>query len=130
MGKISFSRSNATMQSAVVIGDAPPYVTTPLVWQPEKIVYVDVPVERVVERVVEKPVEKIVYQDREVVVYKDRVVEKRVEVPVEKIVEKIVEVPVEAKYEIVKTITRDRIPPVMFVFLGTQLLLNLYLLLR
>ena len=52
----------------------------------EKIV--EVPVEKIVEKIVEKrvevPVEKIV----------EKIVEKRVEVPVEKIVEKIVEVPV------------------------------------
>ena len=50
---------------------------------------VEVPVEKIVEKVVEKrvevPVEKIV----------EKIVEKRVEVPVEKIVEKRVEVPVE-----------------------------------
>ena len=56
----------------------------------EKIVEkrVEVPVEKIVEKIVEKrvevPVEKIV----------EKIVEKRVEVPVEKIVEKIVEVPV------------------------------------
>ena len=57
----------------------------------EKVVEkrVEVPVEKIVEKVVEKrvevPVEKIV----------EKIVEKRVEVPVEKIVEKRVEVPVE-----------------------------------
>ncbi len=58
---------------------------------------VEVPVERVVEkpvevvRVVEKPIEKIV--ERIVTVEKpvDRIVERRVEVPVEKVVEKVVE---------------------------------------
>ena len=54
---------------------------------------VEVPVEKVVEKVVEVPVEKIV----EVPV--EKVVEKIVEVPVEKVVEKIVEVPVEKVVE-------------------------------
>lgn len=78
--------------------------------QPETV---EVPVEKVVEKIVEKqvkvPVEKIVEKRVEVPVEKivevsvDRIVERRVEVPVEKIVEKIVErrveVPVELKVE-------------------------------
>ena len=81
----------------------PETVEVPVEKVVEKIVekQVKVPVEKVVEKIVEKrvevPVEKIV----EVSV--DRIVERRVEVPVEKIVEKIVErrveVPVELKVE-------------------------------
>ncbi len=56
----------------------------------EKIV--EVPVEKIVERIVEKPVEVI----REVI--------KTVEVPVEKIVERIVEKPVEVIREVIKTV--------------------------
>lgn len=69
----------------------------------EKIVEkrVEVPVERIVEKIVEKRVEVPVEKIVEVSV--DRIVERRVEVPVEKIVEKIVErrveVPVELKVE-------------------------------
>ena len=69
----------------------------------EKIVEkrVEVPVEKVVEKIVEKRVEVPVEKVVEVSV--DRIVERRVEVPVEKIVEKIVErrveVPVELKVE-------------------------------
>lgn len=84
------------------------YVDRPVDRVVEKIVErrVEVPVDRVVERVVEKvvrvPVERIVdrpvYVDRPVDRPVDRVVEKiverRVEVPVERIVEKIVEKPV------------------------------------
>ena len=68
----------------------------------EKIVEkrVEVPVEKIVEKIVEKrvevPVEKIV----------EKIVEKRVEVPVEKIVEKIVNVPVE---KIVEKIVEKRV---------------------
>ena len=56
----------------------------------EKEVLVEVPVEKVVEKVVEVPVEKVVEKVVEVPV--EKVVEKevRVEVPVEKIVEKVV----------------------------------------
>ena len=59
---------------------------------------VEVPVEKIVEKVVEKrvevPVEKIVEKRVEVPVEKivEKIVEKRVEVPVEKIVERIIEV--------------------------------------
>lgn len=55
----------------------------------EKEVRVEVPVEKIVEKVVEVPVEKIVEKIVEVPV--EKIVEKTVEVPVEKIVEKIVE---------------------------------------
>ena len=74
--------------------------------QPETV---EVPVEKVVEKIVEKqvkvPVEKIVEKRVEVPVEKivEKIVERRVEVPVElkveKIVEKIVEVPLEVKVE-------------------------------
>ena len=65
---------------------------------------VEVPVEKIVEKIVEKrvevPVEKIV----------EKVVEKRVEVPVEKIVEKIVEKRVEIPVEkIVEKIVEKRV---------------------
>ena len=61
----------------------------------EKIV--EVPVEKIVEKIVKVPVEKIVEKEVRVEVPVEKIVEKevRVEVPVEKIVEKIVEVPVE-----------------------------------
>ena len=70
----------------------------------EKIV--EVPVEKIVEKIVEKrvevPVEKIV----------EKIVEKRVEVPVEKIVEKIVEKRVEVPVEkIVEKIVEVEPPP-------------------
>ena len=64
---------------------------------------VEVPVEKIVEKVVEVPVEKVV----------EKIVEKEVsvEVPVEKIVEKIVEVPVEKVVEkIVEKEVRVEVP--------------------
>jgi predicted flap endonuclease-1-like 5' DNA nuclease len=84
----------------------------------EKIVEkkVEVPVEKIVEKIVEKRVEvpvdkiveKIVEKKVEVPVEKivEKVVEKRVEVPVEKIVEKKVEVPVD---KIVEKIVEKKI---------------------
>jgi predicted flap endonuclease-1-like 5' DNA nuclease len=62
---------------------------------------VEVPVEKIVEKIVEKkvevPVEKIVEKRVEVPVDRivEKIVEKKVEVPVEKIVEKRIEVPVD-----------------------------------
>ena len=52
--------------------------------------YIEVPVEKIVEKIVEVPVEKIIYVD----------VEKIVEVPVEKIIEKIVYIDVEKIVEV------------------------------
>ena len=75
----------------------------------EKEVRVEVPVEKIVEKIVEVPVEKIVEKRVEVPV--EKIVEKRVEVPVEvpveKIVEKRVEVPVE---KIVEKEVRVEVP--------------------
>ncbi len=64
---------------------------------PRGVRTVEVPVEKVVERVVEVPVERVVEKTVEVPVEKvvERVVEKTVEVPVEKVVERVVEKVVE-----------------------------------
>jgi hypothetical protein len=71
----------------------------PVEKDPEPVVVekrIEVPVEKIVEKIVEKrvevPVEKVV----------EKIVEKRVEVPVEKIVEKIVEVEPPARLSIVE----------------------------
>lgn len=78
-------------------------IPRPFVVEKEK--WVEVPVERIVEKRV----------PFEVIKYVDRVVEKRVEVPVEKIVEKRVEVPVERMIEkrvevpVERIVYRDRI---------------------
>jgi predicted flap endonuclease-1-like 5' DNA nuclease len=74
----------------------------------EKIVEkrVEVPVEKIVEKIVEKrvevPIEKIVEKRVEVPVDRivEKIVEKRVEVPVDRVVEKIVEKIVEKRVEI------------------------------
>ena len=67
-----------------------------------RIIKVEVPVEKIVEKRVEVPVEKIV----------EKIVEKRIEVPVEKIVEKIVEKRVEVPVEkIVEKIIEVEPPP-------------------
>ena len=58
----------------------------------EKEVRVEVPVEKVVEKIVNVPVEKVVEKEVRVEVPVEKIVEKIVEVPVEKIVERVVEV--------------------------------------
>ena len=80
--------------------------------QPETV---EVPVEKVVEKIVEKqvkvPVEKVVEKivEKQVKVPVEKIVEKRVEVPVEKVVEKIVEKRVEVPVEKIVEVSVDRI---------------------
>lgn len=74
----------------------------------EKIV--EVPVEKVIERIVEVPVEviKTVEVIKEVPI--EKIVERIVEVPVEKIVEKIVDRVVEKPVEVIKTVEVQSTP--------------------
>jgi len=96
------------------------YVDRPVDRVVEKIVErrVEVPVDRIVEKIVERPVERIVekpvYVDRPVDRPVDRIVEKiverRVEVPVERVVEKIVKVPVDRPVDrIVEKVVERRV---------------------